>query len=102
MATKAKKTTTKKAEKKETIFANGVFIRQVEFESGNTILNVNFNAKSFCEWMSDNVDANGYVRTTVWTNKEGSKYSHSMILNNYNPQKSAKKALKETADTLPF
>lgn len=98
MATKAKTKTAKKVQKKETIFANGVFIRQVEFESGNTILNVNFNARAFCEWMKDNVDTNGYVRTTIWSNKEDSKYSHSMSLNDYNPQEAAKQAL----DNLPF
>ena len=102
MATKTKKATAKKSVKKETNFAQGVFIREVTFEDGNTITNVNFNAKAFCNWMQDNVDAMGYVRTTLISNKEGSKFTHSMIHNNYNPQQAAKQAIKETADNLPF
>ena len=101
MATKAKKTT-----KKETVqmnFANGVFIREVEFKDGNTILNINFNARSFCEWMKDNVDTNGYVRTTVSKNtKEDSKYTHYMRLNEYNPQEEARKTLDEATKDMPF
>ena len=100
MATKTKKAT--KSVKKETNFATGVFVKEVTFEGGNTITNVNFNAKAFCNWMQDNVDAMGYVRTTLISNKEGSKFTHSMIHNTYNPQEAAKKAIKETADNLPF
>ncbi len=102
MTTKTKKTTKKSVEKKEINFASGVFIKEITFDNGNTLMKINFDARKFCNWMKENVNESGYVQTDVWSNKEGSKFTHSMSLNDYNPQAAAKAAIQETADSLPF
>ena len=102
MATKSKKTTKKSVAKKETNFASGVFIKEITFDNGNTLMKINFDARKFCNWMKENVNANGYVQTDVWSNKEGSKFTHSMSHNDYNPQAAAKAELQETVENLPF
>ena len=105
MAKKAKKSVTKETvttAKKATNFAAGVFIKQINFDNGNSIMKINFNARQFCNWMKDNVDDNGYVKTDVWSNKEGSKFTHSMSHNDYNPQQAAKAELEQTLETMPF
>ena len=102
MATKAKKTTKKSVQKKETNFASGVFIKEITFDNGNTLMKINFDARKFCNWMKENVNANGYVQTDVWSNKEGSKFTHSMTKNDYDPQAAAKAELQETVQNMPF
>ena len=102
MTTKAKKTTKKSVENKEINFASGVFIKEITFDNGNTLMKINFDARKFCNWMKDNVNANGYVQTDVWSNKEGSKFTHSMTKNDYDPQAAAKAELQETVQNMPF
>tara|TARA_R100000234_G_C4999887_1_gene179795 strand:- start:1398 stop:1700 length:303 start_codon:yes stop_codon:yes gene_type:complete len=98
---KKSKTTTKKATKKATKpalnFATGVFIKETEY----SIL-MDFNAKAFCQWMKDNINEKGYVRTIIRANKEGSRFSHNMSLNDYSPKAVAEKAVQEATEDLPF
>tara|TARA_R110000824_G_C14791069_1_gene633278 strand:- start:170 stop:478 length:309 start_codon:yes stop_codon:yes gene_type:complete len=102
MATKAKKTT-KKVAKTERTFANGVFIREVVFEDGNSLLNVAVQAKAFCEFMQEHVNEKGYVNLEVRKNNNPeAKFSHSMVLNEYNPQKNAKQAIEKASKDMPF
>jgi hypothetical protein len=108
MAKKAKKSVTGKhvvtvaPTKKAINFAAGVFIKEHTFENGSSVIKINFNARQFCNWMKDNVDDKGYVKTDVWSNKEGSKYTHSMSHNDYNPQQAAKAELAQTLEAMPF
>jgi len=106
MATKAKKATKKVVAiaptKKATNFADGVFITEHKFANGSSVLKVNFNARQFCNWMKENVNEKGYVQTDVWSNKEGSKFTHSMSHNDYNPQQAAKAELAQTLEAMPF
>ena len=102
MAKKAKKTVTVAPTKKAINFADGVFIKEHTFENGSSVIKINFNARQFCNWMKDNVDDKGYVKTDVWSNKEGSKYTHSMSHNDYNPQQAAKAELEQTLEAMPF
>ena len=105
MAKKAKKSVTKETvttAKKATNFASGVFIKEITFDNGNTLMKINFDARRFCNWMKDNVNANGYVQTDVWSNKGGSKFTHSMTHNSYDPQAAAKAEIQETVENLPF
>ena len=99
MATKTAKKTTKKEETKVTNFVNGVFIRETTFEDGNTILNIDFNAKQFCDTMKEHMRENGYFRATIYRNTNtDSKYSHNMRINNYSPKQAAVEAIGE----MPF
>jgi hypothetical protein len=52
--------------------------------------------------MKENVNEKGYVQTDVFLNKEGSKFTHSMRHNDYNPQQAAKAELTQTLETMPF
>ena len=103
MATKAKTKTTTKTTKSQKTFANGVFIREVTFKDGNSLLNVAVQAKAFCEFMQEHVNEKGYVNLEVRrnTNTEA-KFSHSMLLNEYNPQKDAKQAMQKASKEMPF
>ena len=103
MATKAKTKTTTKATKSQKTFANGVFIREVTFKDGNSLLNVAVQAKAFCDFMKEHVNEKGYINLEVRrnTNPE-SKFSHSMLLNEYNPQKNAKEAIDKASKEMPF
>ena len=101
MATKTAKKTTAK-EKTEINFAKGVFITETTFEDGNTVININYNARTFCEWMKDNIGTDGIIRTSVWRNKEESRFSHNMSLNTYNPQEAGRKAIDDITDELPM
>ena len=88
---------------KQKTFAKGVFIREVKFEDGNSLLNVSIAAKNFCEFMQPNVNDRGYVNLTIVRNtKTDSKYSHSMLLNDYDPKKSAQASIKQTSEEVPF
>ena len=92
MATKTKN----KQENKVTNFVNGVFIREVTFEDGNTILNIDFNAKQFCDTMKEHMRENGYFRATIYKNTNSdSKYSHNMRINNYSAKTEALNAIAE-------
>ena len=107
MATKtAKKTTAKETtakEKTEINFAKGVFITETTFEDGNTVININFDARKHCEWMRDNVGPDGIVRTSVWRNKNTSRFSHNMSLNTFNPQEKGRTEITTfLGDDLPM
>ena len=92
MATRTKN----KQENKVTNFVNGVFIREVTFKDGNTILNIDFNAKQFCDTMKEHMRENGYFRATIYKNTNSdSKYSHNMRINNYSPKTEALNAIAE-------
>ena len=98
MAKKAKTKVTVAPTKKPTNFAAGGFIKQITFDNGNSIMKINFNARQFCNWMKGIVDDKGFVNTDVWINKAGSKWTHSMSENDYNPQQAAKAELEQ----MPF
>ena len=102
MAKKAKKAVTVTPTKKATNFAAGVFIKEIKFDNGSSVMKINFNARQFCNWMKEHVNTDGYVQTDVWSNKEGSKFTHSMSHNDYNPQQAAKAELAQTLETMPF
>ena len=53
--------------------------------------------------MKEHVNEKGYINLEVRrnTNPE-SKFSHSMLLNEYNPQKDAKEAIDKASKEMPF
>jgi hypothetical protein len=87
--------------KKAINFADGVFITEHKFENGTSVFKQNFDARKFCNWMKENVNEKGYVQTDVWPNREGSKFTHSMSHNDYNPQQAAKAEIAQTLEEMP-
>eukprot|EP00914_Ancora_sagittata_P003279 GHVO01006702.1.p1 GENE.GHVO01006702.1~~GHVO01006702.1.p1 ORF type:complete len:103 (-),score=0.90 GHVO01006702.1:429-737(-) len=102
MAKKAKKAVAVTPTKKAINFADGVFITEHKFANGTSVFKQNFNARQFCNWMKENVNEKGYVQTDVFLNKEGSKFTHSMRHNDYNPQQAAKAEIVQTLEEMPF
>ena len=46
-------------------FAEGVYIREKTFDNGSSVINIDFNAKDFCNFMKEHVNDKGFVTTTI-------------------------------------
>ena len=71
-------------ENQKRIYAQGVYVTAKTTKNGNPLIEVNFKADKFIEFLLKNTDDKGYVKTNFWPKKEGSdmKYgTHSVELN---------------------
>ena len=82
-------------------FAEGVYIREKTFDNGSSVINIDFNAKDFCNFMKEHVNDKGFVTTTIQkSQKADASRPMYMKLNTFSPKQAAKEALEST--NLPF
>jgi hypothetical protein len=71
--------------KKPTVYAQGVYATEKDAR-GTRITEMSIKVDKFVEFLTNNVDAKGYVKISLWPKREVDKFgSHNAILNDWRP-----------------
>ena len=75
-------------QKSNVVYANGVFVKEIQTKSGDSFLNIDFKSEEFLKFMRENTNEKGYLKISVKRSRTPNKYgnTHYAVLNTFVPK----------------